>query len=78
MEEFALAYDKMMKGAQEHIILVLIEDIPAEMMSSELQHYLRTHNYIDGRNYAQHTDAVRNKILRAMPATPFKQLLAMV
>ena len=51
MQEFYLAHHKVMNGKPEYLIPVLMEDLNIDQLPRDLQTYLRTHTYIDAREY---------------------------
>ena len=72
MEEFRQAHQKVVTKQKNYLIPVLMEDLNPEELSKhpELETYLRTHTYIDGRvmqkdinvNIAKEIQTLRKRI----------------
>ncbi len=49
MEEFQVAYQKMVGGNKKYLIAVLLEDLTGVNIPQELDNYLKVYSYIDAR-----------------------------
>ena len=74
MEEFNQAYQQVVDGRLNHIIVVLLQQPVHNGLPSELDTYLKTHSYIDALKMPLDIDGIRKKIRFAMPRTPLKIL----
>ena len=72
MEEFYLSHHKVMNGKPNYLIPVLMEELEIDQLPRDLQTYLRTHTYIDGREFDLET--LRKRIRFSMPHVPLSQL----
>ena len=72
--EFQQAYLLVMEGKINYLIIVLLEDVPRDAMSPELRAYLKTHTYLDARNYDINMATVRKQLRFSMPKIPLKEL----
>ena len=79
--EFEIAFhkNKDIPEKSRFLILILLEDIPQEIIKEhnckDLQTYLNTHTYIDARKYTPYDiDKLRKRIRFAMPDTPLEKL----
>ncbi len=74
MEEFSQAYQQVVDGRINYIIVVLLQKPMHEDLPPELDTYLKTHTYIDAQMYPNDINTIRKKIRFAMPKTPLKVL----
>ncbi len=74
VEEFFLAYDQIVQGRRQHIIVVLVDKPGPRDLPPELDNYLKRHTYIEAYNYMEEMDAIRDKMRCAMPNVALKQL----
>ena len=72
MEEFYLSHHKVMKANPNYLIPVLMEDLNIDQLPRDLQTYLRTHTYIDAREFDLET--LRKRIRFSMPDVPLAEL----
>ena len=75
--EFTHAYDIVLEGRTDYIVVVLLEDVPQKALTEELKVYLKTYTYIDAREYAKDIEMIRKKIRFALPKQSLKQLKVM-
>ncbi len=74
VEEFTLAYDQLVRGRRQHLIVVLVDKLELGILPPELDNYLLRHTYIGAHNYAQDIEVIRENIRCAMPNIPIKQI----
>ena len=74
MEEFNQAYQQVVDGRLNHIIVVLLQQPILDNIPPELYNYLKTHTYINAQDFPQNIDVIRRKIRFAMPKKPLKML----
>ncbi len=72
--EFSHAYDMVLQGRTDYVVVILLEDVPLKALSEELKAYLRTYTYIDARDYAKDVEMIRKRVRFALPKEPLKQL----
>ena len=72
MEEFFLAHHKVISGKPNYLIPVLMEELDIDQLPRDLQTYVRTHTYTDGREFD--LDTLRKRIRFSMPDVPLSQL----
>ncbi len=72
--EFTHAYNYVLEGRVDYIIVVLLDDIPRGALTEELRAYLTTNTYIDAREYAKDFEMIRKRIRFALPKVPLKEL----
>ncbi len=78
VEEFLLAYDQLVQGRRQHIIVLMIEKIYPDDLPPELENYLNRHTYIEAYYYDKEMDIIRERIRCAMPNKPLKMQKASV
>ena len=61
-----------MNGKPSYLIPVLMEDLSIDELPRDLQTYLRTHTYIDAREFDLKT--LRKRIRFSMPDVPLAEL----
>ena len=72
MQEFFIAHHKVMNDKPNYLIPVLMEDLNIDELPRDLQTYLRTHTYIDAREFDLKT--LRKRIRFSMPDVPLSEL----
>ncbi len=72
--EFSHAYDIVLEGRTDYVVVVLLEDVPQKALSEELKAYLKTYTYIDAREYTKDIEMIRKRIRFALPKETIKQL----
>ncbi len=72
--EFSHAYDMVLEGKPDYIVVVLLDDVPQKTLSEELKAYLKTYTYIDARQYGKDIELIRKRIRFALPKVPLEQL----
>ena len=72
--EFSHAYDMVLEGRTDYVVVVLLDDVPRKALTEELKAYLRTYTYIDAREYAKDVEMIRKRIRFALPKVPLMQL----
>ncbi len=66
------------QGRTDYIVVVLLGDVPHKELTEELKVYLKTHTYIDAREYANDIELIRKRIRFALPKVPLKQLKVII
>ncbi len=74
MEEFNQAYQQVVDGRLNFIIVVLLQQPIHDDLPPEIDTYLKTHSYIDAIKLPQKIEIIRKKIRFAMPKSPLKIL----
>ena len=72
MEEFYLAHQEVMDGRVSYLVPILMEAADINQLPLDLRTYLRTHTYIDAREYDLQT--LSKRIRFSMPDLPLAQL----
>ena len=67
-----MAHHKVMNGKPNYLLPILMEHLDIYQLPRDLQTYLRTHTYIDAREYDQET--LRKRIRFSMPDEPLTKL----
>ena len=85
MQEFYRAFKQMEKREKKILIPILLEDLNFDEVEEldqnhlvVLQQYLRTHTYLDARdyrNYKYNIEKLRKRILFELPAIPLSKRL---
>ena len=75
-QEFNLAHVETVKGRENLIIFVMVDDIQVDDLPNVMKAYAKTRTYIDATviNNQKDLDLFRKKLQYAMPQTPLRDI----